>query len=1071
MDKTPSYIEDHISQIPALQFLMKLGYQYISPEQALELRDGRKSNVILTPILKKQLAKINKIDYKNKIHDFTGSNIDLAIEALKELPIHLGFINANQYFYDLITLGKSFEQTIDGDRKSFSFKYIDWETPENNVFHISEEFVVTRSNRSDSYRPDIVLFINGVPMVVIECKSNAIKHPIDEAVSQHLRNQQEDGIRDLYVYSSILLSLAVSEAKYATTATPKKFWSVWKEKFLTEKQEEAFNQNLFNIKQAELPQESNVEVFKLRYFSTLQHFKELEKRELKVTEQDRLLYSICSPKRLLELLFSFILFDDGIKKITRYQQYFGITKTIKRIEKIGSDGKRKGGVIWHTQGSGKSLTMVMLAEQIVLNKKIKNPKIILVTDRIDLNTQITETFKKCNIPVEEAATGKHLIELLKSPSDAVITTIINKFKAAVNQEPEGFNSSEIFVLIDEGHRSQYKTFNVKMQKTFPNGCFIAFTGTPLMKSEKNTAKKFGGVIDEYTIKNAVEDGAVVPLLYEGRHNSMTVNEKPLDNFFEKVSEPLTKYGKAGLKRKYSSKNAINKADQIVYDRAWDISEHFVDFLQGTGFKAQLVAPNKTTAILYRKYLNEIGKVTSDVIISAPDTRENYEDAFEENEDLVLSFHKAMMDKYGTQDKYEKAIINAFKKQEYPEIIIVVDKLLTGFDAPNNRVLYLTRSLKEHTLLQAIARVNRVAEGKDYGLIIDYYGNLENLDKAIEIYSGSDEMNPEDIKGSVTNVRDIVKDLPQAHSELWDVFSSIKNKYDTEAYAVHLGDEEQRHLFYEKLSKFTRLFGLAMSTIEFNDVKNDTIIEKYKKDSKFFIQLRIDVKRRYFDDIDFKEYEPQVQKLIDKHITTDGEILKITKPIDIFNKQQRDDEVEKLVGKAAKADHIASRTSKGISIKLDEDPVFYKKLSELIKETIADYKQSRIDETEYLNRIREIEAAFLNGKQHNVPNSIANDKISIAFYNQINEQLANYLIEKQKNADIAKAIKEILTQNIFDGSKTIIDWKKNKDLEKQIFSDLDDYFYSISLELDKTIPFELVDVFIEEIIKIAKKQID
>src|SRR5690606_17646935 len=154
MDKTPSYIEDHISQIPALQFLMKLGYQYISPEQALELRDGRKSNVILTPILKKQLAKINKIDYKNKIHDFTGSNIDLAIEALKELPIHLGFINANQYFYDLITLGKSFEQTIDGDRKSFSFKYIDWETPENNVFHISEEFVVTRSNRSDSYRPD-----------------------------------------------------------------------------------------------------------------------------------------------------------------------------------------------------------------------------------------------------------------------------------------------------------------------------------------------------------------------------------------------------------------------------------------------------------------------------------------------------------------------------------------------------------------------------------------------------------------------------------------------------------------------------------------------------------------------------------------------------------------------------------------------------------------------------------------------------------------------------------------------------------------------------------------------------
>lgn len=1067
----PSYQEDHISQLPAIQLLIKMGYQYLSPEQALELREQRTTNVLLKSILKEQLQKINKIHYKGNVHDFTEGNIDLAISELKELPVHLGYINANQYFYDLVTLGKSFEQTIHGDRKSFSFKYIDWENPENNVFHITEEFSVTRSNRSDTYRPDIVLFINGIPMVVIECKSNAIKNPIEEAISQHLRNQQEEGIRDLYMYSNVLLSLAVNEAKYATTATPKKFWSVWKEKFTTQKKEEHFNQTLFNLKQEELPKGIHTEIFKTRYGSTIQHFKELAKEDLEVTEQDRLLYSLCRPERLLKLMFSFVLYDEGIKKITRYQQYFGIIKTLKQIEKTDANGKRKGGVIWHTQGSGKSLTMVMLAEQIALSKKIKNPKIILVTDRIDLNTQITETFQKCNIPVEEASTGKHLIELLKSTSDAVITTIINKFKAAVNQEPEGFDSSEIFVLIDEGHRSQYKTFNVKMQKTFPNGCFIAFTGTPLMRSEKNTAEKFGGIIDQYTIKDAVEDGAVVPLLYEGRHNSISVNEKPLDTFFDKISEPLTDYGKAGLKRKYSSKNAINKADQVIYDRAWDISEHFENFLQGTGFKAQLVAPNKTTAILYRKYLNEIGKVTSDVVISSPDTRENHDDAFEENENIVQAFHKAMMDKYGTQEKYEKAIINSFKKQEHPEIIIVVDKLLTGFDAPNNRVLYLTRSLKEHTLLQAIARVNRVAEGKDYGLIIDYYGNLENLDKAIETYSGSDEMNPDDVKGSVTNVNDIIKGLPQAHSELWDIFSSIKNKYDAEAYAVYLGDEEQRHLFYEKLSKFTRLFGLAMSTIDFNDEKNDDAIEKYKKDSKFFIQLRIDVKRRYFDDIDFKEYEPQVQKLIDKHVTTDGEVMKITQPIDIFNKQQRDDEVEKLTGKAAKADHIAARTSKGISIKFDEDPVFYRKLSELIKQTIQDYKQSRIDETEYLHRIQQIENSFLTGKQDDVPAILEGNKIAIAFYNQINDQLSNYLIKKEKNAEIAQSVYEILNSNIYDGTKTIIDWKKNKDLEKEISAELDDYFYTISHELEKSIPFELIDDFIEEIIKIAKKQID
>ena len=1068
---TPSYQEDHISQIPALQMLIKMGYTYIAPDQALELRDNRKTNVILTDILREQLKKINKIDYKGQTHDFSESNIDLAIETLKELPLHLGFINANQHFYDLITLGKSFDQTINHDRKSYSFKYIDWENPQNNSYHVSEEFSVTRSNRSDSYRPDIILFINGIPMVVIECKSNSIKQPVEEGISQHLRNQQEDGIRDLYVYSNILLSLAVSDAKYATTATPAKFWSVWKEKFTSAKKEASFFQNLFDLKQQELPTDSHTEIFKTRYWSTIKHFKELGKLEVAVTEQDKLLYSICDPKRLLELMFSFILYDEGIKKIARYQQYYGITKTIKQIEDIGASGKRKGGVIWHTQGSGKSLTMVMLAEQIALSKKIKNPKIILVTDRIDLNSQITETFQKCNIPVEEAATGKHLIELLKSTSDAVITAIINKFKAAVNQEPDGFSSSEIFVLIDEGHRSQYKTFNVKMQKTFPNGCFIAFTGTPLMKSEKNTADKFGGVIDEYTIKDAVEDGAVVPLLYEGRHNSITVNEKPLDNFFEKVAEPLTKYGKAGLKRKYSSKNAINKADQVIYDRAWDITEHFVNFIQGTGFKAQLVAPNKTTAILYRKYLNEIGKVTSDVVISAPDTRENHEDAFEENEDLVLSFHKAMMDKYGTQEKYEKSIINAFKKQDDPEIIIVVDKLLTGFDAPKNRVLYLTRSLKEHTLLQAIARVNRLAEGKDYGLIVDYYGNLENLDKAIEIYSGSDEMNPEDVKGSVTNVKDIIKDLPQSHSEVWNIFSGIKNKYDTEAYAVHLGDEEQRHLFYEKLSKFVRLFGLAMATIEFNDVKNDIVIEKYKKDIKFFVQLRIDVKRRYYDEIDFKAYETQVQKLIDKHITTDGEVLRITEPIDIFNKQERDEEVEKLIGKAAKADHIAARTSKGISIKMDEDPIFYKKLSQLIKETILDYKQSRIDETEYLNKMKDFEERFQSGKQDDVPVIIEGNKIAVAFYNFINAKLFTFLGDRLQNAEIALKIKELIKNITRENNRAIVDWKLNKEIEKQIWSELDDYFFSLSLEMDHQIPFDILDDFVEEVIKIAKKQMD
>ena len=1067
----PSYIEDHISQIPALQLLIKMGYQYLSPDEAMELRGGRTSNVLLEPILKKQLEKINSIQYKDKEFSFSDSNINAAVIALRELPIQDGFIKANQAYYDLITLGKSLEQNILNDKKSFSFQYIDWKSIENNTFHVTEEYAVLRSERNDTYRPDIVLFINGIPMIVIECKSNVIKDPVNEAISQHLRNQQEDGIRGLYQYSNLVMSLAVNEARYATTATQKEFWSVWKEVFRTKEEGMQYGDAIRQLKNSELPNTERTAIFNQRFKNVLHYFNQLEKEEVIVTEQDKLVFSLCQKQRLLDLIFNYIVYDDGVKKITRYQQYFAIKETLKKISVPDVNGKRTGGVIWHTQGSGKSLTMVMLAQLIATKKSIKNPKIILVTDRIDLNTQITETFQKCHVDVEEAQTGKHLVELINSPKDAVITTLIHKFEAAINQSKEGFTSPNIFVLIDEGHRSQYGTFNVKMQKVFPNACFVAFTGTPLMKKEKSTANKFGGLIDVYSITDAVEDKAVVPLLYEGRHNLIEVNEKPLDTFFDKVSEPLTPYGKTALKRKYSTANQLNKADQVIYARAWDISEHFEDNIQGTGFKGQLVAPNKTTAIKYRENIKEIGKVSCEVLISAPDTRENYDDAFEENEDLVLKFYKAMMSKYGKQENYEKSVISAFKKQEQPELIIVVDKLLTGFDAPNNQVLYITRSLKEHTLLQAIARVNRVAPGKEYGFIIDYFGNLENLDNALNTYGGLSDFDNEELSGTITNINTEIEKLPQAHSELWDIFKAIKNKYDAEAYSELLSDVSIRHPFYEKLSAFIRLFKLAMASIQFNDVKNEKAIDKYKKDSKFFLQLRVDVKRRYFDDLDYAAYEPQVQKLIDKHITTHGEVLKITELVNIFDKDKREAEVEKITSKAAKADHIATRTVKAINIKMNEDPIFYKNLSTLIKEAIDDYHQHRIDEALYLQRAKEYENQFLTGKQNNVPKSIEEKPNAVAFYNLINAVLENSFSkapeQKEVQAITALEVEECIKNIVYENGTLIIDWQTNTEIEKELKNNLDDLLFEKQQQYDTQFSFDKIDELIEEVIKIAK----
>lgn len=1090
---TPSFIEDHISQIPALKLLMNMGWKYLSPDEALTARGGRSSNVLLEDILKIQVQKINKIDYKQKEFVFSESNINNAILAIRDLPVQDGFLAANKAYYELITLGKSFDQTVLGDKKSFSFRYIDWENPENNIYHITEEYSVLRSDRADHYRPDIVLFINGIPMVIIECKSPKIKEPVEKAIEQHLRNQQEDGVRSLYLYSNLTFALASNEAKYGTTATSKEFWGVWKEMFRTKEEERLWESEINILKHKALPDNERTVLFKERFRKVWQYFENLEQEEQVVTTQDKLLFSFCHPKRLLEIIYDFTLYDDGIKKVARYQQYFAIKNTLTKILKTDTKGNHEGGVIWHTQGSGKSLTMVMLAQLIASHPNIKNPKILLVTDRIDLDDQITETFKKCHVPVVNADKGASkeiakklrgeilddneleklkkdtsLLKLITESGDAVITTLIHKFEAAINASPQSFDSSEIYILIDEGHRSQYGSFNVKMQKVFPNACFIAFTGTPLLKKEKSTASKFGGIIDVYSITDAVEDGAVVPLLYEGRHNLIEVNEKPLDNYFEKVSEPLTPYGKAALKRKYSSKNILNKADQVIYARAWDITEHYVDNFQGTGFKGQLVTPNKATAIKYKEYLDEIGKVSSEVIMSAPDTREGEEDAFDVSDDKVKKFWNARIDKYGTQDKYEKSVIGAFKKQDFPEIIIVVDKLLTGFDAPRNIALYLTRQLKEHTLLQAIARVNRVYPGKDYGYIIDYFGNLENLDNAIQTYSGDNMFDAEDLAGSWTNIVEEIKKLPQVHSEVWDIFKTIKNKYDEPAYEELLSDEAIRHQFYEKVSAFARLLKLALSSIDFANNTPEKQIDKYKSDLKFFLALRVSVKRRFSDDIDYKEYEPQVQKLIDKHITTEGEVLRITDLVDIFDKEQREAEVEKLSSKSAKADHIASRTIRAINIKMNEDPIFYKKLSKLIREAIEEYHQQRIDEAEFLKKAKEYEEAFLKGERGNIPNALIGNDTGIAIYNLITDIFKDVLSDKIEVAtELAVGIDQVIRSVVYQNDQLMVDWQNKPDIEGKIRIAIDDYIFDLKSKYDIDLSFDDIDQTVEEALKVAK----
>jgi len=1070
--ETPSFKEDHISQVPALQMLVNLGYTYLSPAEADRQRGGKTANVLLENVLRKQLKEINSIRVSaTKTSIFTDENIERGILALKNLPMNEGYIAASEKAYNLLTLGQALEQSVDGDKKSFTLQYIDWKDISNNVFHVTEEYSVMRSTSKEHYRPDLVLFVNGIPLCIIECKRPDMKEPLKQAISQHLRNQQEDGIRSLYVYSQLLLSISCTQALYATNATPIKFWAKWQEKFGTDEEERQYKNKLQELKNKPLNVTVKDQLFADRFKYVREYFNALEQEQILPTEQDNYLFGLCRPERLMDMIFNFVLFDNGEKKIARYQQFFAIKKSMQRIKNV-ENGKRRGGVIWHTQGSGKSLTMVMLAQSIAMEPSIHNPKIVLVTDRTDLDNQITSTFRKCGKFVENATTGQRLVELLESKSDAVVTTIINKFVAAVKKINKPLESHDIFVLVDEGHRTQHGTFNVDMQKTLPHACFIAMTGTPLFKKDKSTAAKFGGVIDAYTVDQAVKDKAVVPLLYEGRLALQDVNASPIDTFFGMVSEPLTEYQKADIKKKFARTDHLNSAEQKMRMIAWDISYHFRDNWQGrTPFKGQLVCDKKVNAIKYKEYLDEIGIVSSEVLISSIDEREGEESAYEKSSEKVNQFWKKMMDEHGNSKSYEKNIISRFKNQKDPEIIIVVDKLLTGFDEPKNTVLYLTRNLQGHKLLQAIARVNRIYPDKEFGYIIDYYGVIENLDDALQMYSSFEDFDEEDLAGTLTNISEEIKKLPQKHSELWDIFKTITNKRDAEAYQQLLKDEALRVLFYDKLAAFAKGLKLALSSIQFHKEVEEKVINRYKEDLAMFLKLRLAVVERYSDEIDYKQYEGQIQKLIDTHITTE-KIETITELVNIFDKDKFQQEVENTTGKAAKADKIASRTAKHITEKMDEDPAFYKKFSQMLKETIADYEAKRISEAQYLTRVQDIMNNVLAHTDNDIPEQLKDKDVAKAFYGltveALSEKIQDNTVRKEVAIQAALQINDLIQESVLDKGKPIIDWQYKTNITGKLLIEIGDYLIDeVRDKYNVDLSFKDMDKIAEDCIGVAK----
>lgn len=1064
--------EDFSSLIPALELLVRMGYTYLPPSRALALRGGKTRRLVLGSVLAEQLRKLNSITFKGKIYPFSDNNIQKAVDALEDFPFD-SLLHVSAEIYDLITLGKSLEQTIDGYSKSYSLHYVDWKNPANNVFHVSDEFEVEKRHSRSTRRPDLVLFVNGIPFAAIECKRPDIKNPIAEAISQHLRNQRVDEIPGLFAFTQILLAVSQNQAQYGTTDTKRDFWAVWKEEGGA-----AQEKDLRALLARPLPQETQGLLLSERPdWQQRQMISAWSGPARLPSPQDAALHSLLRPERLLELSYRYIIYDNTVKKITRYQQYFAVQATLRRIC-AESEGSRPGGVIWHTTGSGKSLTMVMLAKAIALEPSIPNVRVVLVTDRVDLDDQIYKTFLACGKAPVQAKTGEHLLDLLESGQAGIIATIIDKFETASRKKKVEIRDRNIFVLVDESHRSQYGITHAKMRGIFPNACYIGFTGTPLLKSEKSTAAKFGGLIHSYSMRKAIEDGAVRPLLYEGRMAELRGTGEQLDRWFDRITDGLTPQQKADLKRRFRREEELTKSGERLAEIAYDVGRHFRENFKGTGKKGQFAVSGIEDAILYKQKFDEFKEVSTEVVISHPDTRNGNVDTNASTVPIVQAFWKDMMDRYGSEQKYQESIIRAFKDSDDPELLIVVDKLLTGFDVPRNTVLYLDKRLREHNILQAIARVNRVFEGKEFGLVIDYRGIFGEIHEALDTYAAFEKegFDLEDVENTLVDIRTEIASLAQRHSNVWEVFKEVRNKKDLEAMQRHLEPQDSRDRFYETLKLFARTLQLALGNADFLNKTPESKLRRYKDDLAYFLNLRRAVKQRFGEAVDYSSYEKQIRNLVTHHIGAEA-VRQLVPPTDLFAADSFEKELDEVKGDAAKADVIASRMKKTITEKMEEDPVLYKRLSQVIEEAIIEHRAQRISDAEYLRRIRQRLDELRGGHAFVYPSELEGHEDAKAYFGLVRESPVAYSAQGSSTdgnagagqagapdlAEVALKIEAILE------SHKIRDWSRNPDVQKAIYNDIEDYLLELRETFALEIGFKDIDALIEQILSVAKRR--
>ncbi len=909
MARSPSEKINELNEAeePAKELLRKLGYTYV-PRDILATERNRERDVLLKGRLRAALLRLNPW--------LTEDQADRAIFKLEQVDA-VGMAR-NRLVHEYLTYGMPLDVDDGGNRRTRSVHFFDFEhtNPDDrrNDYVVTTQLRVRRGHEPEGTKveddeklviPDLVLFVNGIPLVVIEAKSHTLIGDLWKARAvRRLRRYQEAepewhgrGAPDLFAYNLLCVGLSGAEAVYGPIGAPENQYAAWK--------------TVAPLTEDELRSRFGVAP----------------------EGQARLVVGLLAPATLLDILRDYVVYEPEkgrlVKKLPRYQQYRAITSALARVASKANPAER-GGVVWHTQGSGKSLTMIWLALKLRGEPRLANPTIAIVTDRTQLDEQITATFERCGFPTpERAANTRALRDLLRSENGRTVMTTIQKFEEAL-KDPNGrtdpLNEADnVFVMVDEAHRTQYGLLAARMRAALPNATFIGFTGTPIDKGFRSTMRSFGPLIDTYTIPQSVADGATVQIYYEARLPELEImGPNKLGTLFDALFGDEPDNVKGLIKRRFANKETLALADQRIEEIARDIATHYREHIRPNGFKAQVVAPSREAAVKYADYLNRFNVRTYPIITTSDD-------------DLPIF--------RGARELNHKQVINGFKDPSgEPEALVVVDMLLTGFDAPVEQVLYLDRGLREHDLLQAIARVNRpctlsrggIETEKTYGLVVDYWGVSQELESALAEFDGVDIQKMwEQLPSDPAAVIDSAARMAEAYFKGRDLDDTWACVYLFAADKYTSGDFKAD--LFEKFSAEYRRFALLMDQL-LPDQRALAYVDRLARLTKIRSYARATFRRENAS-VDWDDVTAKVKGLLDKRI--DASVVELMKPVSILD-DAFDEKIQSIPHDEARASVMEHAIRAQIKERLAENPAFYEKLSEQLERVIALMRQAVID---------------------------------------------------------------------------------------------------------------------------------